>query len=249
MNICKTRTTNPNTGKPGQPTRYSHGVDAPSHPPITTLPQVIGQNVRAIRTEHGWTQEELAAACRAAGLKWGYRRVLELEAGLVAAGLPTLLRVVAALDALIPTGETPVTLTRLLQTTGAVRLGGAEDETEVPGAVLLRVASGTDPGRVLQPYLHAYEASDTNRRVSNRDGKAPTPTALSRADVRMAQKLGLNQVEYLELCLHLWGRGLEAERSRREQVQGAGPLNAAARGWITNALRRELEEELGRRPK
>ena len=210
-------------------------MDSPSRTPPQTLPKVIGQNVRAIRTGHGWTQEEVAASCRAAGLKWGYRRVLELESGMVAAGLPTLLRVVAALDSLTPPGEPAVTLSRLLHTTNEVRLGDVEDET-APGLLVARLVSGDEPGRKLQPHLRPYGPSD-------RDGKTPQP-GLSRTDFRMSTSLGLSATEFLEVCFQLWGNGMEAERNRRERLQGPGPLNAAERGWITNELRRELEKKL-----
>ena len=207
----------------------------PSHPPIATLPQVIGRNVRNLRRHYGWTQEEVASACRAAGLKWGYRRVLELEAGEVAAGLPTLLRLVAALDTLIPPEEAPITFIQLLSTSSEVRLGGEDTET-VPGSLVLQILQG-EPGRLLQPHLRHYEPP-----AEPNYGDAPTSRdGLTRAEVRMARSLGLTGAAFMDLCRSLWGHGLEAERNRREREEGGGPLNAGGRRWITSGLREELE--------
>jgi transcriptional regulator with XRE-family HTH domain len=208
--------------------------------PAVPLSQVIGENCRRIRLREGRTQGDVAAACQRVGLGWGYRRVAQLEAGGVAASLPTLLRLAAALDSL---GVEPVTVADLLWSDALVRLSddAAEDEA-LPGQLLPHMLT-VWRGRELLPHLRPFTAGEED---DDADGPLRVRSDYGRADERAAKSLGLRRAEMIELTHSLWGHGLETERERRAAESGIGE-NRAARSWITTSLRDALEAELERR--
>lgn len=205
--------------------------------PAPSLPDVIGHNCREIRLRGGWTQGEVSAACLRAGLGWGYRRVAQLEAGEVAASLPTLLRLTAALDSL---GGSRVTVTDLLQWEGPIRLSEHGGD-EIPGPLLLAALTGAAPGREIAELLAPFTSGEDD--AVGRPQRAAAD--YGRADSRAAADLGLKRAAMVDLTRRLWGHSLEAERNRRAEESGIGQ-NRAARAWVTAELRRQLREELDR---
>ena len=197
-------------------------------------------NLRRLRLAGGWTQDNVASACRWVGLKGSGSRIAQIERGDLAPTLPNLLRLTAALDSL---GD-PVGLHDLLWCEGLIQV--AEDPTEtITGQDLLALLAGEEGGRIhdrLQPVARSGEDS------------TPIPAlpvemlaGFGRADERVARQLGLRKQQMQELTHALWGRGLEAERDRRVAQAEHEQARRVARGIVTAELREELQAELERR--
>jgi hypothetical protein len=208
------------------------GVDASAGTPIA---QVIGGNARRIRVEVlRTTQVAVADACVRVGLGWGFRRVAQLEAGQVAASLPTLFLLAAALDSLT-TPPMAVTVVDLIAHDGRVHLAPG---TEVPGPTLVGVLRGGRAQNLL-PFASPFEDPGTDARVRER-----ARVDYGRADARVARELGIGQDAMVAATAALWGQGLEVERNHRAAETGTTSRVGLAR--ITAALRDELRSHLGR---
>ena len=200
-------------------------------PPSTPIAQVIGGNARRIRVEVlRTTQVAVADACVRVGLGWGFRRVAQLESGQVAASLPTLFLLAAALDSLTPP-QRPITVADLISHDGSVHLAPGID---VPGSTLVGVIRGGRAQNLL-PFANPFEdpGTDTDTRVRER-----ARAGYGRADARVARELGLNQGAMVAATAELWGHGLEVERNRRAAETGTTSRVGLAR--ITATLRDEL---------
>lgn len=207
-------------------------------PAPMTIPQVIGMNVRRIRLEGGWTQDNVASACRWVGLRGSGSRIAQIESGDIAPTLPNLLRLAAALDSL--GGE--VGIHDLLRWDGPIQVADNPSET-IRGEDLLAILAGASAGRIFGQLS-----------PSDRDDREPVPAlpfdmvrGFGRADDRVARQLGLRKHQMQELTHALWGRGLEAERDRRVSESEHEHDRRVARGVVTAELREELRTELNRR--
>jgi len=213
-----------------------------------SVAQVVGEGARAIRIDAGVTLEEMARAAQHYGLPWTSGRVGDFESGRVAAGLPTLVAVAAALGKAI---GRPVTLYELVTGKGQVRInerfsldksalrgllsGGG---LEVPDIVL---SSGT--------VLRALEAINRNaptslwpkrlRKVKS-DLRLEVLQSFSESDLRMCKNIGVDQVLGATAMAALWRRTFAAERDDRAG-QDANPQR---RGQISRQLKEELQEVL-----
>jgi hypothetical protein len=193
----------------------------------------MGGNARRIRVDVlRATQVAVADACVRVGLGWGFRRVAQLESGQVAASLPTLFLLAAALDSLTPP-QRPITVADLIAHDGAVHLAPGID---VPGSTLVGVLRGGRAQNLLPfatPFATPFEDPGTDTQVRER-----ARAGYGRADARVARELGLNQGAMVSATTALWGHGLEAERNRRAAESSTTSRVGLSR--ITAALRDEL---------
>lgn len=119
------------------------------------LARVLGRSLRRLRTERGLTLEQAAQTARAVGLPWTLGRWADAERGRVAASLPTLLALSAALG---------VPLAELLVAEEAVAVTPAL--TLTPEQLTEVLTGGSPPLRhVTQPDLRLALAT---RRVAER---------------------------------------------------------------------------------
>lgn len=212
-----------------------------------TVEQAVGQRVRALRLERGWTQIKLAQAVTIAGLTdWRRGTVTSLEAGH---------RQVAWAETLVLAHAFGIPVTELFPLPS-----GPGDATK-PGAWVLRLG----PDRVMRPEVARWHLT------GGRDG-LPDDTAdpaqgifatapegygdwlMERDDAnrKAAQALGLDHVDDLvALSMAQWGgMTLPRERDRRlANVPGSDQLpllsQRALRGHITRTLLAELRAAQG----
>lgn len=189
----------------------------------------VGVQVQRLRTERGWSQDELAQRL---GLpKWTRVQVARLERGS---------REGLGLDEALALARTlGVSVVALLPKDVPLRLGGADGPT-VPATTARDLLEGT------------YEEERGGGEViPTPDGLLYLPvevSARSEAVVRAAQALGLTAEQVEEHALAEFGRGLVSERDRRlaEQVPAdASPRSRqAARGHVMRGLLAELRQSI-----
>jgi transcriptional regulator with XRE-family HTH domain len=177
---------------------------------------VIRVNLRRIRAEKGWRQEDVAVHARQLGLRWDAATVTAIELGRRQLSAGELLLLPSLLDA---------PLTELLLSGD----GADFDGVAVPEAGLKWIARGRPldlPAKMLVLFAKV-EAGATD------------------AERKAARQLGLQVLDLIATTQRLWeGRRLDQERDRRLGLApGKGDI-ARRRGAITKGLLRELREEL-----
>jgi len=185
----------------------------------TRLEHVIARNVAELRTEHGWTQAELAREMHAWGFTWATNRVTQLE---------TLRRPVSLLEVIGLAMVFDLPVERLLAGDDKIAL---PDGRDFP-LVFLREAliAGHAKARLFtaEHYL---------------DGEADYQ------DLRkMATKLGLSAPEDLDaVARKVFGQSFRDERDARAgDVSGLSKRSAQTkRGHVSRALLEEVDKYLG----
>lgn len=194
---------------------------------------MVGANCRRIRTEIGFSQDQLAAYARACGLKWNAAKVANFEAGRSAPTLATVLAVGIALEhALVfaqiaapatsrgpkvPRDRRAITLADLLDSgNGLVALN---DDVALEAAALAGIGRG-------EPFPREHF-------------KDKMPQQLL-AEQRLAATLGISGERLADVSSQLWGSTFGEERDRRAGV-GA---NQQKKGRISRELRAELEKAI-----
>lgn len=194
-----------------------------------TIQQVIGRNVRALRTEFGFTQQDVATALVRLGLPWDSGRVARLEAGEGSPTLPTVVLLAAALDCLLPSRRA-VTVVDLLGADGSVVLAPG---VAVPSAALIGVLRGGRASALVKVRDYPFALT----------GESPSQNALratyGRTEQRAAAELGVDRLMMLRLSAELWGRNLGEERDARAEEMGVSSRVEKAR--VTRTLIGELE--------
>jgi len=203
---------------------------------------VVGERLRALRTEHGWQQDDIADAARRQGLRWTQATVAAIESGRreLAVGelliLPWVLAThplgvdVSFVD-LFPVGDYMVHL-------GPQAAGSGNDvRATIIGAMEEVVHLDT-------PWRRAADETMRKGLALWEAGKL--------AEVRLAGRLGIEPLELAELARTLWGRGLTLERERRVSELVAADADAKVRsataGHVTRTLTAELRSALDARP-
>jgi transcriptional regulator with XRE-family HTH domain len=187
---------------------------------------VVGRNVKRLRRDLGWSQEEFAAVLRFLGLNWtrsnlaslesGRRRVIEVE---------TLLQLARGLNA---------PLSELFSGAGAVRVGG--DPPAEAGQVL-EFARGGRPWGVNNPLPGFIKMARASM------------AALEDLDREAAARIGVAPRRVRELAQACWGRSIreeQAERMAELPADLAPAARGARRGHLIKQLDRELRQELTR---
>ena len=190
----------------------------------TRLEHVIARNVAELRTEHGWTQAELAREMHDWGFTWATNRVAQLE---------TLRRPVSLLEVIGLAMVFDLPVERLLDGDDKIAL---PDGREFPLAWLRKaVIEGQPKTRfsIFSPQHHlAVEAEYQELR-------------------RMATKLGLSAPEDLDaLARKVFGQPFHSEREARlGDVAGLSKRSAQTkRGHVSRALLAEVDKYLGEGP-
>jgi transcriptional regulator with XRE-family HTH domain len=215
--------------------------------PNPTLEQVLGGNLRRLRLERGWRQDDLAEKMRRIGARpvWSQATVASTERGSRRASLG---------EVLLLAGIFNTPLDRLLATDADwMEVAGAV----VPGKGPYRLG-GEDPLLGLSERLAsaAEVASDAQfrpvRAVARRYGVgedretlyAILATSHGEAERKAARRLGTEPLEVAGASFSLWGHGLTKERDSR--LTGEGDARAL-RGHITRTLLQEIEGRIPRR--
>ena len=206
-----------------------------------TVEQAVGQRVRELRTQRGWTQIKLAQAVTIAGLTdWRRGTVTSLEAGH---------RQATWAETLVLAHAFGIPVTELFPLPS-----GPGDATKA-GAWMLRLG----PGAVMRPDVARWHLTGGRDGLPDHTAGAPQgifATApegygdflMERDDAnrKAAQALGLDVDELVVLSRARWaGMTLPRERDRRlANVPGADGLpllsQRALRGHITRTLLEEL---------
>ena len=187
----------------------------------TRLEHVIARNVTELRTDHGWTQADLAREMRAWGFTWATNRVTQLE---------TLRRPVSLLEVIGLAMVFDLPVQRLLDGEDKIAL---PDGRPFPLAWLRKaVIEGRPKTRfpIFSAQHHlAGEADYQELR-------------------RMAAKLGLSTPEDLDaLARTLFGQPFHNEREARlGDITGLSKRSAQTkRGHVSRALLADVEKYLG----
>lgn len=187
----------------------------------TRLEHVIARNVAELRTEHGWTQAELAREMRACGFTWATNRVTQLE---------TLRRPVSLLEVIGLAMVFDLTVKRLLAGDDKIAL---PDGREFHLPWLLKIALEGEP-KTRFPIFSAqnYLAGQADYQELR----------------KMATKLGLSSPEDLDaLSRTVFGQAFHTEREARlGDVSGLSKRSAQTkRGHMSRALLAAVTEYLG----
>lgn len=208
-----------------------------SDPPGTNRPadlrQVIGRNVRRIRTEHEISLEAFSREARRCGLPYSTGRVSDLEGGRVEAKLDALL---AWAQVLANLTDQPVTLADLFKGDDRVGLfrgrpvepdyakstAGPRDLAVICGwaDVAEAAAAFGVPQSKVGPYLAAMDESGL-------------------AEKRAARNLGVDLPTLIRHSVDLWGVNLSAQRDRIEP-----DANVSRLGQITRELVAQIEARI-----
>lgn len=201
---------------------------------MPTVGQVIGENLRRLRTERGLTQDELG---RLLGPypEWGRSHVAAIEAGnRESIELDTVVALAAALD---------VSVLDLLAGDGPVRLTSRATFTRAGFREVLSkprrrwTESVALDGKAAGAFLDLLPGERTPA-----DLGAPF-----QADAEVAQRLGIDPGAVMSAAFVLWGSTLHQERDRRISVMGDMPAGErrVRRGHITRQLTVEIRSQLG----
>lgn len=213
---------------------------AENEPP--TVEQVIGRNLRRLRSERAFSQDQVARAAAAVGLSWTRPVVASVEAGTKSIGVEELLLLALAL------GTYP---REFLAGEGAIRLGRGVEAQSSSVAKKYLSGSGATTFDVVKDLMgwgdgdpdHMWEIFEPPENV---DEVIP-----GEAETKLGRKWGVPAVDILERSLRRWGRSLTAQRDARMDIELANrsePATASAiqrmRGHITRQLTKELEEDV-----
>jgi transcriptional regulator with XRE-family HTH domain len=184
---------------------------------------LVGENVRRLREDRGWTRAELATRLRAIGLRWTHHQVTAIELGrregIELSELVLLLDVFEVPARALLCSPHPGVTTEVQLTPDAAMF--CEDIVGMLGRARFRRVD-----------VHlSIEAGDTWLGL--------------RADERLAERLGVGVGVVIAAAERLWGHSLTEERDRREADLGADTGDRRARrGHITRELSAELAREI-----
>lgn len=211
-----------------------------------TIPQVVGVNLRAIRTEYGLTLNDVAKALRSFNLRWSTGRLGDIEAG---RGSATVQMVLGLAMALSEACDVPISPLRLLRSDAPVALDGKF--LVVKGDVFERLLKGEqhaiEPGRdtpgpseweILERFdaLLTQDHAPESATVANATGEPALSPEWDLADSRAAKRLDMRDEDFQALCLDKWGHLLSVEVRQRADPS-ASPQK---KGRITRQLLEEL---------
>jgi hypothetical protein len=222
----------------------------------TPLPEVIGANARAIRTDANATLEQLSVKLRPYGLTWSTGRVGDFESGRVAATVATSIAVALGLGDL--TGR-PIALADLVRHDGLIELNDAltlhgenlagflasqpvqlqpVDLTE--SAKLANIDAHLKAGPTQVDTFHKLNALAGQHGRFDDVLQERAANAVGTAESRAATDLGIDVWLLAGASAILWGRTFSEERDER----AGADANAQRRGQVTRQLKAELQDAL-----
>ncbi|WP_144836298.1 helix-turn-helix domain-containing protein [Kocuria rosea] len=214
-----------------------------------TMPQLIGDHIRALRQAHDLTLDDIATAGKRFGAKWSPSRVRRMELGEGSITVETLLLLALALST---TTKARVTPSDLLQTNLTVELTPPlELNNEELQDVLL--------GRFTNPDDYALDTNDEHLMSAIRKSLATIDVFIDvlgedvtretvkngwaqygLADQRASKKLGVSDTTLLAWSIKLWGHPLSVEAEHR----AGDDATPQAKGHHTRALIQELSDAM-----
>lgn len=207
--------------------------------PLVSKPGwVVGRNMRDLRVERNWTQDDVARQLRLVGLPWTRSHVAALEGERRDDVSLTELVFLAAAFGVRPE--------RWLEGEGQVQLG---QHLVAPLRELREILSGAPKHAVVNESsvtgVLEWRLVDQLADVANLPGAAfhAYRAVPSEAERNAAKSLELGPVAVYQLACRLWDHGLDEEREARLN-EGGRPMvkKTAYRGHITRQLIRELRE-------
>lgn len=215
-----------------------------------TYQDVFRENLRHLRAERGWRQDDLALASRAIGLRWTQATVAAIETNRRQVSLGEMWHMQTILN---------VPFSRLFETDSSfVNVEGVSVPTDelqkwVRGEAVFRPTSTTRPESPESVGAIIMTMSPARAKGLARKFGVPTEEEDLRryalasqmdAEIKAARNLNTNSFEIAVAAFSLWGRGLTDERDRLvDEDEGNGGVRAR-RGWVTRRLLEELEERL-----
>lgn len=208
----------------------------------STLNEVVGRNVRRIRTDAGLTLDQVASRASSLGLKWTPSRVVELEKGQLAVSFQVMLVLAHVLGQL--RGE----LLHLVEFFDGDDWVWVSRTEQVSSVVLKSAVTGhhvnfddnmaaEDMERVRDRYVEARERlPEVPAGVTVADLKFMHDIA-GLADRRAAKKLGMTLDQFLGYAFITWRNSLTNERNR---LAGEG-APAQRMGQVTRDLVEHIE--------
>jgi transcriptional regulator with XRE-family HTH domain len=198
------------------------------------IADVVGENLRRLRTERRLTQHEAVRLLLGSGVRWSRSKLAAVEAGNRSSlGLGEVLLVAVAFQ--IPASE-------LFAGEGTITL--AQGVTIDRRSVRALLGSGEAQDRLRL----TDEVSDDVQRAA-RDQLVLQVHPPGEADVDLARRLGVSTAAVVMAARRTWGRTLTEERDMR--VATLGDMNMgerqAHRGHLTRELALEIETLLAQR--
>lgn len=201
------------------------------------LHQIIGENLRRWREDHGHTQDEVAALARAVGLSWTQATVAQIETG----RRETLER----LSELMLVSEfTDLSVGEMVASDSPVELASATnaDPEWIRAKLQGKHAEGLrTPADLIYGGTEFLE-SQWPGEPTWKAVQAATDS-LRTAEQRAAASLGVEPFFLSREAWKRWGRGLTEERDRRAREEYPDGVNAQALGRITRNLIAELRKD------
>lgn len=193
---------------------------------METVGQALGRNLRRLRDERRWTQEETARQVRRAGVDWTRDNIAQIETGR---------RRSIDLETLVPLADCfGIALADLFEGDGAVEL---DEGVSIDLDALRQALNGATVGSEDVPLALTGDAVDRAL-----DGAVRvTPVEL---DVRTARRFELDVDQVTEAARGLWGRTMTEEREARVDERTEGELPARSLQAVRGHVSRELLDEI-----
>jgi transcriptional regulator with XRE-family HTH domain len=208
------------------------------------LYQILGANLRAMRKDLGWSQDELARRARTLGLHWSRSSVAAFETGKKPIHLQDLLLLLVLLRTSVGellVGDSQIGLSK------SVTLA-LEDVRALLTTDGLKGEFGQESDSPAQP-VHAAEGDLNPARTEADDvWLIWISNAKREAEQKAARKVGVPVDDFVAMAFRRWGQSLTDERDARaeaavNQIDSSRGLQAS-RGHITRQLLQELEPQI-----
>jgi transcriptional regulator with XRE-family HTH domain len=202
---------------------------------------VVAENLRRLREDAGFRQDDLARRSRVVGLDWTASTVAAVETSRRAVGLDEALLLAIVLECKVAElfeGDVDVRMgTRAqvhLSTARQLVQGYGGDDVANFTTPNRSSADGTDLIGIWRRIWPSMKVGDIER-VEN--------GAAGEAERKAARKLGIDPIDVSVAAHRLWGQSLTEERD----AQVSPESSPATRGHITRALLLQIEDYLERR--
>lgn len=200
---------------------------------VATIEQVVGTNLRRLRDERGWRQDDVARRVGVLGVPWTPPVVASIEAGTRQVHLGELVLAAAALR---------TSLIDLLAGEGSVSLGGVTVELATFRAALCDPAGSDDLRAAATEHLSRQSRPDTL------EARLVAAGAIGEPEYRAGRHLGVAPVVVADYARQIWGRWFHVERDARVVERYGDDLSPrtlqAARGHVTRDLLTELRARI-----
>ncbi len=207
---------------------------------MRALREVVGANVKRIRSSAGVTAERLSKELKMRGLSWSANRVSELENGTKAVGVAEILMLAHVLSVNVPDlfeGDYVVTLTPEYTISGHhLREAFMGNPVAVSMADFADVSLAKEKLRAVPPgELKKYRTEYAGSSVID------VVTTSGEAEAKAAKALGISEWEMIGASARIWGHSLSAERDYR----AGQAVTKQMKGHITRSLMSELRNVVG----